>query len=100
MSADQDLNTALGTLKEKLEALKVMTDANQFLVEMLREEGDALRNMGADSARAMLRRKARAKFSPDGGIAPNAEVLALLEQSLSNGLEADVIPFPAPRRLM
>ena len=100
MSAYQDLNAALAALKEKLDALQVMAEANKFLVQTLKDEGEALLGLEAEPARALIRKKARAKFGAKNGTQPDAAVLALLEQSLSSGLKADVIPFPAPRRLM
>ncbi|CUH87953.1 hypothetical protein PH5382_01882 [Phaeobacter sp. CECT 5382] len=95
MSANQNLNAALGALESKLETLKTLTDANQFMVEALKEQGEALQAMAAGPARKMLRDQARAKFSPDGGSTPNPAVLAILEKSLGSGQSAQIIAFPA-----
>lgn len=94
MSANQKLAEALAVLQDQLESLKHLTDANEFMVTALKEQGDALKSMEAEPAREMLRQQARAQFSPDQGAAPDAAVLNILEKSLGTGLEAEIIPFP------
>jgi hypothetical protein len=94
MSANQKLAEALVVLQDQLEALKHLTDANEFMVTALKEQGEQLKSMEAEPAREMLRQQARAQFSPDQGIAPDAAVLSILEKSLGTGLGAEIIPFP------
>lgn len=98
MSANQNLTAALGALETKLETLKTLTDANQFMVEALKEQGDALSDMAVEPARRMLRDQARARFDPKAGAEPNAAVLAVLEKSLGGGQNAQIIPFPQGQR--
>lgn len=93
MSANQNLTTALAELQDQLEALKSLSDANEFMVTALKEQGDALKAMEAEPAREMLRQQARAQFSPDQGITPDEAVLNILEKSLGKGLGAEIIPF-------
>ncbi|WP_083097375.1 hypothetical protein [Pseudophaeobacter leonis] len=94
MSTNQNLTTALTALEEHLKTLQALTDANEFMVTALKEQGDALKHMEAEPARELLRGQARARFSPDQGDAPDAAVLNVLEQSLGRGLGAQIIPFP------
>ncbi|MFC4215899.1 hypothetical protein [Pseudophaeobacter arcticus] len=94
MSANQNLTAALAILHDQLEALKTLTDANEFMVTALKEQGDALKTMEAEPARELLRLQARAQFSPEQGASPDAAVLNILEQSLGKGLGAEIIPFP------
>lgn len=94
MSANQNLTTALGALESKLETLKILTDANQFMVEALKDQGDVLSELEAEPARRLLRAQARARFDPKSGAEPNAAVLAILEKSLGGGQDAEIIPFP------
>lgn len=98
MSADQKLSLALATLEQQLETLKTLTDANEFMVSALKEQGDALRMMEAETARELLRKQARARFGEDSGSEPDAAVLAVLEESLGTGLSAEIIPFPGARQ--
>lgn len=97
MSANQNLTKALALLQDQLDALKTLTDANEFMVTALKEQGDSLKTMEAEPAREMLRQQARAQFSPDQGASPDAAVLNVLEQSLGTGLGAQIIPFPGTR---
>lgn len=94
MSANQKLTLALAALEQQLETLKTLTDANEFMVTALKEQGEDLRQMEADAARDMLRGQARARFDAEDGTAPDAAVLAILEQSLGTGLGAQIIPLP------
>lgn len=94
MSANQNLTEALTILQEQLEALKNLTDANEFMVSALKEQGNTLKSLDAEPAREMLRQQARAQFDPEQGDSPDAAVLDILEQSLGKGLGAEIIPFP------
>ena len=94
MSANQNLTEALTILQEQLEALKNLTDANEFMVSALKEQGNTLKSLDAEPAREMLRQQARAQFDPAQGNSPDAAVLDILEQSLGKGLGAEIIPFP------
>ncbi len=94
MSANQKLTEALAVLQGQLESLKSLTDANEFMVTALKEQGDALKSMEAEPAREMLRQQARVQFDPDQGLSPDAAVLNILEKSLGKGLGAEIIPFP------
>lgn len=98
MSADQKMSLALAALEQQLETLKNLSDANEFMVTALKEQGEVLRQMEADTARDMLRKQARARFSEDEGVKPNAAVLAVLEKSLGTGLGAEIIPFPGGKK--
>ncbi|NIZ14951.1 hypothetical protein [Phaeobacter sp. HF9A] len=98
MSGNNDVTGALRVLDEKLETLGTMTEVNSFLITALREHEQDLMRMDPQETRAMLRRKARDLFRPDGGRAPNAAALALLEETLGNGQSAEIIAFPGPRR--
>ncbi|KAE9627897.1 hypothetical protein [Parasedimentitalea maritima] len=92
MSANSNLTTALGVLDEKLQSLQAMTQANQFLVDALREKEPVLKALDAEGARGFLRQSARARFGEDENY---EEVLALLEQILAPRQSADIIPFPS-----
>lgn len=95
MSAHTDLNGALDALQLKLKSLNDLVSANQFMVEVMAGQGDALKQMSSSRTRDMLRRKARAKFHPDNGSDPDAAVLAILEEVLGQQQEsAEIIPFP------
>lgn len=95
MSAHTDLNGALYALQLKLKSLNDLVSANQFMVEVMAGQGDALKQMSSSRTRDMLRRKARAKFHPDNGSDPDAAVLAILEEVLGQQQEsAEIIPFP------
>jgi len=94
MSANQNLTAALAVLQDQLEALKTLTNANEFMVTALKEQGDTLKSMEAEPAREMLRQQARAQFSPEQGASPDVAVLNILEKSLGSGLGAEIIPFP------
>jgi hypothetical protein len=96
MSTNQNLTTALTALEEHLKTLQALTDANEFMVTALKEQGDALKQMEAEPARELLRGQARARFGAGEGQgeAPDAAVLNVLEQSLGKGLGAQIIPFP------
>lgn len=96
MSAEADLDQALDALAQKLEELNDLTRANRFMVEAMAGQGDALKQMSSRRTRDMLRCQARAQFHPDTGTAPDAAVLAILEEVLgSQGESAEIIPFPA-----
>ncbi|MEP2717592.1 hypothetical protein [Pseudophaeobacter sp.] len=94
MSANQKLTTALAALHDQLQTLQNLTEANEFMVTALKEQGDALKAMDAEPAREMLRQQARAQFSEEQGRTPDADILNILEQSLGTGLGAEIIPFP------
>jgi len=94
MSGQNELVSALGALDRKLDALDTMTEVNAFLVSTLREHEQDLLRMSPQETRDMLRSKARARYHPDGGAAPNARALDLLEETLGNGQTAEIIAFP------
>ncbi|MDE4135080.1 hypothetical protein PXK00_18375 [Phaeobacter sp. QD34_3] len=94
MSVNQGNTAALSRLEEKLLHLRHLTEANQFMVEVLKEQGDRLQKIEADEARQMLRVQARAAFGPTGAEAAKPEVLAILEQALGTEHSAQIIPFP------
>jgi len=91
MSADSNLNEALGVLDEKLQSLNAMMLANQFLVDSLRDHEAKLNALDAEGARGFLRKSARAKFADDED---SKDVLAVLEQVLAQRQSADIIQFP------
>ncbi|WIY23829.1 hypothetical protein [Parasedimentitalea psychrophila] len=92
MSANSNLNEALGLLDEKLQSLNAMTRANQFMIDALRDHPLTLKALDADGARAFLRQSARAKFADD---AASRDILTVLEQLLAPRQSAKIIPFPA-----
>ncbi|MEW2911339.1 hypothetical protein [Leisingera sp. JC11] len=95
MSAHADLNGALDALHDKLKSLNDLVRANQFMVEAMAGQGEQLKQMSSDRTRDMLRRQARARFHPETGSAPDAAVLAILEEVLGHQQEsAEIIPFP------
>ena len=94
MSVTQGTASALTALEEKLLHLSHLTEANQFMVEVLKEQGEQLNAIDAEEARAMLRAQARKVFGPAGGDAQNPDVLAILEQALGAQQSAQIIPFP------
>ena len=96
MSAHSDLDGALEALQGKLKSLNDLVRANQFMVEAMAGQGDALKQLSSSRTKDMLRRQARAQFHPDTGTAPDAAVLAILEEVLGHQEEsAEIIPFPA-----
>ncbi|UWQ31696.1 hypothetical protein K3555_13965 [Leisingera sp. M527] len=96
MSAHTNMNTALLALTAKLQSLNDLVTANQFMVEALADQGDALKQMDGAATKDMLRRQAREKFHPDTGTVPNAAALAILEGVLSHQRDsAEIIPFPS-----
>lgn len=95
MSEHADMNEALAALTDKLRSLNDLVTANQFMVEALARQGRTLQQQDASSSKAMLRRQARARFHPETGTAPDAAVLAVLEEILGRQQEsAEIIPFP------
>ncbi|KIC07795.1 hypothetical protein RA19_21960 [Leisingera sp. ANG-M1] len=96
MSAHTDLNEALLALTGKLQSLNDLVTANQFMVEALAEQGEALKQLDGMETKDMLRQQARARFHPQTGTAPNAAALAILEEVLGRQPQsAEIIPFPA-----
>ncbi|NVK13951.1 MAG: hypothetical protein HWE35_07185 [Rhodobacteraceae bacterium] len=95
MSAHADLNGALDALQGKLQSLNDLVRANQFMVEAMASQGDALKQMSSEHTRDMLRHQARVRFHPETGTSPDAAVLAILEEVLAPRQEsAEIIPFP------
>ena len=95
MSAHSDLNGALDALQGKLKSLNDLVRANQFMVEAMAGQGEELKQMSSNRTRDMLRHQARARFHPETGAAPDAAVLAILEEVLAPHQEsAEIIPFP------
>ena len=94
MSAIRGTTAALSELEEKLLHLKNLTEANQFMLEVLKDQGERLQEIDGDTARSMLRAQARSRFSPTKGKTPKPEVLAILEQTLGTQQSAQIIPFP------
>ncbi|MEX0300908.1 MAG: hypothetical protein AB3N24_00660 [Leisingera sp.] len=96
MSAHTDLNEALLALTGKLQSLNDLVTANQFMIDALAEQGEALKNLDGLQTKDMLRGQARAKFHPETGSTPNATALAILEEVLGRQPQsAEIIPFPA-----
>ena len=96
MPAQNSMDDALLTLAEKLQSLNDLVAANRFMVEAMVRESNALKRMDDASTKDMLRRRARAAYHPVTGSAPNAAVLAILEQVLGGRQQAaEIIPFPA-----
>jgi hypothetical protein len=96
MSAHTDLNEALLALTGKLQSLNDLVTANQFMVDALAQQGEAMKQQDGFEAKDMLRRQARDRFHPQPGTAPNAAVLAILEEALGRQPQsAEIIPFPA-----
>lgn len=93
MSGSNELNSALSALDTQLTKLDTMTEVNSFLVSALREHEQDLLRMTPQETREMLRRKAREVYRPEGGTKPNAQALAMLEETLGNGHTAQIIPF-------
>jgi hypothetical protein len=91
MSANSNLDTALGVLDAKLQSLQAMMLANQFLVDALREQEQVLSVLDAEAARGLLRKSARLKFGADDA---NKDILAILMQILAPRQTAKIIPFP------
>lgn len=95
MSAHTDMNEALAALTDKLSSLNDLVAANHFMVEALAQQGETLQHLDATGSKDMLRRQARARFHPETGTAPNAAVLAILEEVLGRQPQsAEIIPFP------
>ncbi|MBY6056662.1 hypothetical protein [Leisingera daeponensis] len=95
MSAHCELNGALDALQDKLKSLNDLVRANQFMVEAMARQGRELRGMSSSRTKDMLRSQARARFHPETGTAPDAAVLAILEEVLGHQQEcAEIIPFP------
>ncbi|KJZ23942.1 hypothetical protein [Tritonibacter mobilis] len=97
MSGNNEMQSALGALDEKLDALDTMTEVNSFLVSALREHEQELIRMSPQETREMLRQKARAYYRVDGGERPNPKALDLLEKTLGSGHTAEIIQFPVRR---
>ncbi|MFW8594840.1 hypothetical protein [Cribrihabitans neustonicus] len=94
MSAYRDADAALGALDAKLQELNGLVLANGFLAGVLLAQGDALKQMGAEETREMLRAQARAEYGESGRV-PDAAVMQVLEGVLGSRPSAEVIPFPA-----
>ncbi len=94
MSLKQDKAAALAALEQKLQHLSHLTKANQFMVEVLKEQGDRLHHIDANEARNMLRAQAREVFGSAEAETQNPAVLAILEQTLGAEQSAQIIPFP------
>ncbi|SCZ64351.1 hypothetical protein SAMN04488118_105228 [Epibacterium ulvae] len=92
--AHYSLDDAFGELDRKVAELNNLVKANDFMITCLREEREVLSMMDREETRDMLRERARGIFSPAGGEAPDADVLAILEQALGSGHTAEIIPFP------
>jgi hypothetical protein len=92
--ANLQLNQALVELDEKLRSLNAFVEANQFLVETLREQEAELRQMEPEETRAVGLDNARAIFGSYDGHQGNPEVLELLEDILAPKQTAQIIPFP------
>lgn len=97
MSGSNELTSALSALDTQLTKLDTMTEVNSFLVSALREHEQDLLRMTPQETRDMLRRKAREVYRPEGGTKPNAQALAMLEETLGNGHTAQIIPFRRQR---
>ena len=76
MSANRGTTAALSELEEKLLHLKNLTEANQFMLEVLKDQGERLQEIDGDTARSMLREQARNRFSPTKGKTPAGQARA------------------------
>jgi len=92
MSANSNLNEALGVLGDKLQSLNAMVLANQFMVDALRDHDVKLKALDAETARSFLRQLARKTFGEDE---TKQDVLALILDAMAPRQSADIIPFPA-----
>ncbi len=93
MAAYSNMSEALVALEEKLKTLQSVTDANQFLVEAMRDHRDELENMGEKETRVAMLDWARAEFG-EGSERQDADVLDILEMSFGPRQSATIIPFP------
>lgn len=95
MSAKIGAQPPMVELEDKLLHLQCLTEANEFMIDFLKEQGAALKEMGAEEARTLLRKAARLRFGPDAEAGANPDVLAILEETLGTGETAEIIAFPA-----
>jgi hypothetical protein len=91
MSANSNLNEALGVLGDKLQSLNAMVLANQFMVDALRDHDVKLKALDAEAARSFLRQSARKEFGEDE---TKQDVLTLILTAMAPRQSAKIIQFP------
>ncbi|NIZ63114.1 hypothetical protein DL239_19295 [Sedimentitalea sp. CY04] len=91
MSANSNLNEALGVLGDKLQSLNAMVLANQFMIDAVRDHEAKLKALDAEAARSFMRQIARKKFGEDEAM---QDVLALILNAMAPRQSAEIIQFP------
>jgi len=91
MSANSNLNEALGVLGDKLQSLNDMVLANQFMIDAVRDHEAKLKVLDAEAARSFMRQIARKKFGEDEAM---QDVLALILNAMAPRQSAEIIQFP------
>ena len=91
MSANSNLNEALGVLGDKLQSLNDMVLANQFMIDAVRDHEAKLKALDAEAARSFMRQIARKKFGEDEA---KEDVLTLILNAMAPRQSAEIIQFP------
>ena len=91
MSANSNLNEALGVLGDKLQSLNDMVLANQFMIDAVRDHEAKLKALDAEAARSFMRQIARKIFGEDEAM---QDVLALILNAMAPRQTAEIIQFP------
>ena len=91
MSANSNLNEALGVLGDKLQSLNDMVLANQFMIDSVRDHEATLKALDAEAARSFMRQIARKKFGEDEAM---QDVLSLILNAMAPRQSAEIIQFP------
>ena len=91
MSANSNLNEALGVLGDKLQSLNDMVLANQFMIDAVRDHEAKLKALDAEAARSFMRQIARKKFGEDEAM---EDVLTLILNAMAPRQSAEIIQFP------
>jgi hypothetical protein len=91
MSANSNLNEALGVLGDKLQSLNAMVQANQFMIDSVRDHEAKLKALDAEAARAFMRQAARKTFGEDEA---KQDVLTLILDAMAPRQSAEIIQFP------
>lgn len=92
MSANSNLNEALGVLGDKLQSLNAMVQANQFMIDSVRDHEAKLKALDAEAARSFMRQNARKTFGDDE---TKQDVLTLILDAMAPRQSADIIQFPS-----
>jgi hypothetical protein len=93
MAAYSNVSEALIALEEKLKTLQSVTEANQFLVEAMRDHKDELSEMSEGETRTAMLDWAHAEFG-EGAEREDEAVLEILQTSFAPRKSAEIIPFP------